>query len=63
MRQRGFSETDLRSMLESSTALRVGSEDGRFVVECRRGGERWEIVLEPDLQRRAIWAITAYRTA
>jgi hypothetical protein len=61
MRQRGFSETDLRSMLVSSCALRLDFEDGRFVVEGRRGRERWEVVVEPDHGRRVIWAITAYR--
>jgi hypothetical protein len=63
MRPRGFSEVDVRGMLESSTGLRSGNEDGRFIAEGRRGSERWEIVLEPDSEQTVIWVITAYRIA
>lgn len=63
MRQRGFSETDLRSMLAASVGLAPDVADGRFLVECRLGREHWEVIVEPDYDRSVLWAITAYRTS
>jgi hypothetical protein len=63
MRQRRFSETDLRSMLATSVRLAPDAEDGRFLVECRLGREHWDVVVEPDFDRCILWAITAYRTS
>jgi hypothetical protein len=63
MRQRGFSETDLRSMLGSSVGLAPDVADGRFLVGCRLGREHWHVVVEPDYDRSVLWAMTAYRTS
>ncbi len=61
MRQRGFSETELRGMLGSSVGLQPHVAEGRFIADCRHGRERWQVILEPDYERTVLWAITAYR--
>jgi hypothetical protein len=60
MEDRGFTEVDLRAMVERATAIRPDVVEGRWVVEARLGGTRWEIVVEPDEDDQRIIAITAY---
>lgn len=60
MEDRGFSEVDLRSMLERATGLRPDHVKGRFVVECSLRGSLWHVILEPDATDRLIVVITAY---
>lgn len=60
MTDRGFTEVDLRMMLESVDRLARGAEPGSWVASARHGGRRWTIVVVPDFQRRRIVAVTAY---
>ena len=46
MIRRRFSETDLREMLENAAAIREDDEPSRWVVECRRDREPWEVVVD-----------------
>ena len=59
MRDRSFTEVDLRSMLEVATSYRRGSA-GRFVVETRHRRRRWEVVVEPDAGTQSLVVVTAY---
>lgn len=60
MVDRGFSEGDLREMLERATALRPDTEPGRWVAEARLARRKWEVVIEPDQVSRRQVIVTAY---
>jgi len=60
MDDRGFSELDLREMLARATGLRPRVAEGRFVVETRLRGRRWEVVVEPDELEHLLVVVTAY---
>ena len=45
---RGFTEVDLRAMLEHATGYRKDVVEDRFVIETRHKRRRWEVVVEPD---------------
>jgi hypothetical protein len=61
MRDRGFSETDLRTMLQEARGFHPSHEEGRFVIESVRDNEPWEIVVEPDEAAEVLIVVTAYR--
>jgi len=61
MIDRGFSEADLRLMIEVAQALGVGKTPGRWIVRTSHLGEAWEVVVEPDELDRVIVVITAYK--
>lgn len=60
MEDRGFTEVDLRHMLEHTAGFRPDVVDGRFVVETRFRGRRWEVVVEPDEVEHLLVVVTAY---
>jgi hypothetical protein len=60
MVDRGFSEIDLRSMMEMAMRLREDDEPGRWIVETLRGSRSWEVIVEPDPEDRLLVVITAY---
>ena len=60
MVDRGFSEVDLREMLECTTGLRSDTEPGRWVAEARLARRKWEVVIEPDQGSRRQVIVTAY---
>jgi hypothetical protein len=61
MIDRGFSEVDLRLMIETTAAIRRGGAKGRWILETAHDGDAWEIVVEPDERDQVIVVITAYR--
>ena len=61
MKRRGFSETDLREMLEDATAIDRDREPGRWIVSSRWHRWRWEIIVEPDFHLQVLTVITVYR--
>ncbi len=61
MIDRGFSEADLRIMMEDADGVRIGSRVGRWVIDTHHLGDAWEVVVEPDERDRVIVAITAYK--
>ena len=61
MIDRGFSEADLRLMIEVAQALGVGKTPGRWIVRTSHLGDAWEVVVEPDELDRVIVVITAYK--
>lgn len=60
MVRRHFNEVDLRVMLEDATGFRRDVEEGRWLVEVRHYGCRWEVVIEPEFDTQLLWVITAY---
>lgn len=60
MIERGFSETDLRAMLEGVSRGRVDFTTGRWVVEAKYEGRTWKIVLEPDGHLQRVVVVTAF---
>ena len=60
MVDRGFSEIDLRSMMEAAMRLRVDEEPGRWIVETSHASRPWEVIVEPDAEDRLLVVITAY---
>jgi hypothetical protein len=60
MEDRQFTEVDLRHMLETAGGFRPDFEEGRFVIETRRLGRRWEVIVEPDAEEFLLVVVTAY---
>ena len=60
MQERGYSETDLRSMLADAEGYRASIVPGRFVIASRHESDPWEVVVEPDQHERVLIVITAY---
>jgi hypothetical protein len=60
MEDRGFTEVNLRQMLEHATGFRRDAVEGRFVVETRFRGRPWEVVVEPDEVEHLLVVVTAF---
>ena len=60
MVDRRFTEIDLRRMLERATDYRADVVEGRLVIETRHARRRWEVIVEPDWERRLLVVVTAY---
>ena len=60
MTDRGFTELDLRVMLEDAKGCRPDLQGGRWIIETRFQGVPWEVVVEPDPADRLLVAVTAY---
>ena len=61
MIERGFTETDLRAMLDDAKDYRPSVMPGRFVVTTQHDTGRWEVIVEPDEVERVVIVVTAYR--
>ena len=57
---RGFTEVDLRAMLEHAATLQFDVVPGRFVVDTRHRGRPWQVVVEPDARLRRVVVVTAF---
>jgi hypothetical protein len=60
MLDRGFTEVDLRGMLERATGHHADICDGRFIVETRHAGKPWQVIVEPDEEDFLLVIVTAY---
>jgi hypothetical protein len=60
MAERGFTEVDLRVMLQHASGYMADVVEGRWIIETRLRRRPWEIVVEPDDERRLLVVITAY---
>ena len=60
MLDRGFSEVDLRLMMEQATAIREDREPGRWVVDTSHHSQPWKVIVEPDLADEVLVVVTAY---
>ena len=60
MKDRDFTEVDLRDMLEKAKIFRPDVMLGRWVVGTRWKRRMWEVIVEPDSAERLLVVITAY---
>jgi hypothetical protein len=60
MEERGFTEVDLRAMLEYATHVTPARRRGRWLAWTRFGGIGWVVVVEPDGYQQILHVITAY---
>jgi hypothetical protein len=60
MADRGFTEVELRDMLERAASLRRAIVPERWVVGTRHRRRRWEVIVEPDHEAQLLVVITAY---
>ncbi len=60
MEERGFSEVELRAMLDDAVDITPASRLNRWIVQTRHRGRPWTVVLEPDLDEEVIFVVTAY---
>jgi len=60
MLDRGFTEIDLRHMLEHAEGLRRDVVLGRWVVVARHRRRPWEVIIEPDFEAHFLVVVTAY---
>ncbi len=60
MIDRGFSEIELRQMLESATGYSQSFDLSRFVVASRHDGRVWNVIVEPDETEHQLIVVTAY---
>jgi hypothetical protein len=60
MDDRRFTEIDLGRMLQRASGYREDVVEGRWVVETRHRGKAWEVIVEPDQERRLLVVVTAY---
>jgi hypothetical protein len=60
MIDRGFSETDLREMLDTATGFRPDGPAGRWIIETSHAGRTWEVVVEPNVREQRLVVVTAY---
>lgn len=61
MEDRGFTEVEVRVMLEHAKTHRPDHVEGRFVVASSHRGHPWEVIVEPDFEDRLLVVVTAYR--
>ena len=47
-------------MLEAASGYRKDVAPGRWVIEAKRGRQRWEVIVEPDDALKMLVVITAY---
>lgn len=61
MMDRGFSETDLRTMLTDAVSFAADPSPGRWRVDTVWSGHAWRVIVEPDPDRMVVVVVTAYR--
>src|SRR3989442_6997190 len=59
MGDRRFTEIDLRRMLQQATGYREDVVEGRWVIETRHRRKAWEVIVEPDRERRLAGGVPA----
>jgi len=60
MVDRGFTEIELRLMMNRASSLRRDVVAGRWAAVTRHRKRPWEVVIEPDFDVQRIVVITAY---
>ena len=60
MTDRGFTEIELRRMLEHAQGYREDIVEGRWIIEANRRRVAWEVIVEPEQTRQSLVVVTAY---
>ena len=55
-----FTEVDLRRMLERATRYREDIVMGRWAIDTRHARRAWQVIVEPDWDRRLLVVVTTY---
>lgn len=63
MMDRGFTEIEVRLMMDNATALREAEVPLRWIAETAHDSCPWSIIVEPDMADRLLIVITAYPLA
>ena len=62
MVDRGFSEIDLREMLETASDYEADHAQGRWLIHTIHSDRPWDVVVEPDESLKLLVVVTAYPT-
>jgi hypothetical protein len=60
MDDRRFDEIDLRRMLARASSHRADVAEDRWVIDVRHRRQAWQVIVEPDPDRRLLVVVTAY---
>jgi hypothetical protein len=60
MEDRGFTEVDLRRMLDGAIGVLPDVQRGRWRVAARFRRRKWTVIVEPDELKRVVVVVTAY---
>ena len=60
MEDRGFTEIELREMMQTADGHREDIVEGRWIIETRHKRNRWEVIVEPDSAVELLVVVTAY---
>ena len=60
MEERGFSEIELRTMLDDASKLVPAHRPGRWIIHTRYVRHPWLVVVEPDPDDKILMIVTAY---
>lgn len=60
MADRGFTEVELRHMLEHVSVVHRDVMPGRWVVVGRLRRTRWQVIVEPDEDLQVLVVVTAF---
>ncbi len=61
METRGFNEVELRQILAQAAGWRPDFVEGRYLIDTRLRGRRWEVVVEPDEMDHLLVVVTAHQ--
>lgn len=63
MEDRGFTEVDLRRMMEYANGYRRARREGRWIITTTHRGEGWEIIVQPEPDMETLGVVTAYEVS
>lgn len=63
MDQRGVTEVELRAMLERATGVEPNVVEGRFMIQTRKRGQPWIVIVEPDVDAKLLLIVTVYEVS
>lgn len=63
MEQRGVSEVDVRSMLQSALGHSPSIVPGRFRIDAAHTGRPWVVIVEPDPADHLLVVVTIYQVS
>ena len=59
MSDRGFTEADLRAMIDDAESVELQAH-GTYIVVTQSEQVRWEVIVKPDEKKQVIIVVTAY---
>ena len=60
LKKRGFTEVELRRMMEHALGYRRDHIEGRWVIETRHQRRRWAVIVEPVPEKEQLEVLTVY---